>query len=157
MPKPAVIESKGHPSPQECAKKRAVRHGLTGGEGVANSPAAAASRKGGRPAAECARPLGRAAQLGVLLDQVLAWVRTQPGTHHLRALLVFDEIYGFVPPHPANPPTKRPIVGLMKQARAIGLGVVLATQNPMDMDYRALSNAGVWCVVDAKLVRVAVD
>jgi hypothetical protein len=88
----------------------------------------------------------RALVLGVLLDQVLAWVRTQSGTHRLRALLVFDEIYGFVPPHPANPPTKRPIVALMKQARAFGLGVVLATQNPMDMDYRALSNAGVWCV-----------
>jgi Helicase HerA, central domain len=88
----------------------------------------------------------RALVLGVLLDQVLAWVRTQAGTHHLRALLVFDEIYGFVPPHPANPPTKRPIVALMKQARAFGLGVVLATQNPMDLDYRALSNAGVWCI-----------
>jgi hypothetical protein len=54
--------------------------------------------------------------LGALLDQITAWVRTQPGVSHLRALLVFDEIYGFVPPHPANPPTKRPIVALMKQA-----------------------------------------
>jgi hypothetical protein len=88
----------------------------------------------------------RSLVLGVLLEQVLAWVRTQRGTEELRALLVFDEVYGFVPPHPANPPTKRPIVSLMKQARAFGLGVVLATQNPMDLDYRALSNAGLWCV-----------
>jgi hypothetical protein len=88
----------------------------------------------------------RALVLGVVLDQFLAWVRTQPGSPQLRALLVLDEVYGFVPPHPANPPTKRPIVSLMKQARAFGVGVLLATQNPMDLDYRALSNAGVWCI-----------
>ena len=70
--------------------------------------------------------------LGVVLDQFLAWVRAQSGTQQLRALLVFDEVYGFVPPHPANPPTRRPIVSLMKQARAFGVGVILATQNPMD-------------------------
>jgi hypothetical protein len=64
----------------------------------------------------------------------------------LRALVVFDEVYGFLPPHPANPPTKRPLVALMKQARAFGVGVVVATQNPMDLDYRALSNAGLWCI-----------
>jgi hypothetical protein len=84
--------------------------------------------------------------LGVVLDQFLAWVRGQSGTQQLRALLVFDEVYGFVPPHPANPPTRRPIVSLMKQARAFGVGVLLATQNPMDLDYRALSNAGMWFV-----------
>jgi Bacterial protein of unknown function (DUF853) len=88
----------------------------------------------------------RALVLGILLDQLLAWVRGLSGSQQPRALLVFDEVYGFVPPHPANPPTKRPLVALMKQARAFGLGVVLATQNPMDLDYRALSNAGVWCV-----------
>ena len=82
--------------------------------------------------------------LGVVLEEVLAWVRRLPGTSRLKALVVFDEIYGFVPPHPACPPTKRPHVSLMKQARAYGVGVVLATQNPMDLDYRALSNAGVW-------------
>ena len=82
--------------------------------------------------------------LGVVLEEVLAWVRRLPGTQRLRALIVFDEIYGFVPPHPASPPTKKPLVSLMKQARAYGVGVVLATQNPMDLDYRALSNAGVW-------------
>ena len=79
-------------------------------------------------------------------ESFLAWVRTQPDTHQLRALLVFDEVYGFAPPHPANPPTKRPLISLMKQARAYGVGVVVATQNPMDLDYRVLSNAGVWFV-----------
>ncbi len=83
--------------------------------------------------------------LGVLLEEILAFVRTLPGTGSLRALLVFDEIYGFMPPHPANPPTKRPMVTLMKQGRAFGIGVVVATQNTMDLDYRALGNAGLWC------------
>jgi hypothetical protein len=84
--------------------------------------------------------------LGVLLEEVLAWVRSLPGSQRLRAMVVFDEVYGFLPPHPANPPTKRPLVALMKQARAFGVGVLVATQNPMDLDYRALSNAGLWCV-----------
>jgi hypothetical protein len=84
--------------------------------------------------------------LGVLMQEVLSWVRTLPGAAKLQALVVFDEIYGFMPPHPANPPTKRPLVALMKQARAFGVGVVVATQNPMDLDYRALANAGVWCI-----------
>jgi len=96
--------------------------------------------------------------LGLLLEEVLSWVRTLPGSQQLRALLVFDEMYGFLPPHPANPPTKRPIVALMKQARAFGVGVVVATQNPMDLDYRALSNAGIWCLgrlqTDADRARV---
>ncbi len=69
--------------------------------------------------------------LGVLLEEILTWVRSLPGSKRLRALIVFDEVYGFLPPHPANPPTKRPIVSLMKQARAFGVGVVIATQNPM--------------------------
>ena len=60
--------------------------------------------------------------------------------------MLFDEVYGYLPPHPANPPTKRALVALMKQARAFGVGVVVATQNPMDLDYRALSNAGAWCI-----------
>ncbi len=96
--------------------------------------------------------------LGVLLEEVLSWVRTLPGSQRLRALIVFDEVYGFLPPHPQNPPTKRPLVALMKQARAFGVGVVVATQNPMDLDYRALSNAGLWCVgrlqTDADRARV---
>jgi hypothetical protein len=84
--------------------------------------------------------------LGVLLEEVLSWVRSLPGSQRLRGLVVFDEVYGFLPPHPSNPPTKRPLVALMKQARAFGVGVVVATQNPMDLDYRALSNAGLWCI-----------
>jgi hypothetical protein len=100
----------------------------------------------------------RALVLGVILEEVLTWVRSQPGTQRLRALVVFDEVYGFLPPHPANPPTKRPLVALMKQARAFGVGVLVATQNPMDLDYRALGNAGIWCVgrlqTDADCVRV---
>ena len=100
----------------------------------------------------------RALVLGVLLEEVLSWVRGLPGSQSLRALIVFDEVYGFLPPHPASPPTKKPLVALMKQARAFGVGVVVATQNPMDLDYRALSNAGLWCVgrlqTDADRARV---
>ena len=100
----------------------------------------------------------RALVLGMVLEQLLAWMRTLPGSNRLRALVVFDEVYGFLPPHPSNPPTKRPMVALIKQARAFGVGVVVATQNPMDLDYRALSNAGVWCVgrlqTDADRARV---
>ena len=86
----------------------------------------------------------RALVLGVLLEELLSWVRSLSGSQRLRALVVFDEVYGFLPPYPANPPTKRPLVALMKQARAFGVGVVIATQNPMDLDYRALGNAGTW-------------
>jgi hypothetical protein len=100
----------------------------------------------------------RSLVLGVLLEEVLSWVRTLPGSARLRALVVFDEVYGFLPPHPANPPTKRPLVALMKQARAYGVGVVVATQNPMDLDYRVLGNAGLWCIgrlqTDADRARV---
>lgn len=96
--------------------------------------------------------------LGMIFEEILSWVRGMPGSSELKALVVFDEVYGFLPPHPANPPTKRPLVSLMKQARAFGVGVVLATQNPMDVDYRALSNAGLWCIgrlqTDADRARV---
>jgi DNA helicase HerA-like ATPase len=88
----------------------------------------------------------RALVLGVLLEEILAYTRSLRGTNQLRALIVLDEVYGLLPPHPANPPTKRPIVQLMKQGRAFGIGVLLASQNPMDLDYRALSNAGFWAV-----------
>lgn len=88
----------------------------------------------------------RALVLGVLLEEILSWVRSLSGTQRLRALIAFDEVYGFLPPHPQNPPTKPPLVALLKQARAFGVGVLLATQNPMDLDYRALSNAGLWCI-----------
>jgi hypothetical protein len=82
----------------------------------------------------------------LLLDKVKTWMRQQPGTSQLRALVYMDEIYGYFPPHPANPPTKRPLITLLKQARAQGVGVVLATQNPVDLDYKGLANMGVWMV-----------
>ena len=78
-----------------------------------------------------------------LLNEVVGWMRSQPGTSSLRALLYMDEVFGYFPPT-ANPPSKRPMLTLMKQARAFGLGVVLATQNPVDLDYKGLSNAGTW-------------
>jgi hypothetical protein len=79
----------------------------------------------------------------ILLNEVIAWMRTQSGTSSLRALLYMDEVFGYFPPT-ANPPSKTPMLTLMKQARAYGLGVVLATQNPVDLDYKGLSNAGTW-------------
>ena len=72
-------------------------------------------------------------------------MRRQSGTSDLRALLYMDEVAGYLPPT-ANPPTKKPIMLLLKQARAFGLGVVLSTQNPVDVDYKALSNAGTWLI-----------
>lgn len=84
--------------------------------------------------------------VGILLDRIAAWTRTLEGTDRLRALVFFDEIWGFLPPHPANPPAKQPLLTLLKQARAVGVGVVLATQNPVDVDYKALSNAGTWFI-----------
>jgi hypothetical protein len=81
----------------------------------------------------------------MLLSAVLAWTRSQPGTTTLRALLYMDEVFGFFPPT-ANPPSKQPMLTLLKQARAYGLGVVLATQNPVDLDYKGLGNTGTWFV-----------
>lgn len=81
----------------------------------------------------------------MLLNQVITWMRTQPGTTSLRALLYMDEIFGFFPPV-ANPPSKRPMLTLLKQARAFGLGVLLTTQNPVDLDYKGLTNAGTWFI-----------
>ncbi|MHC5064966.1 MAG: ATP-binding protein [Planctomycetota bacterium] len=78
-----------------------------------------------------------------LLSEVVAWMRKQRGTRHLRSLLYIDEVFGYLPPV-KNPPTKGPLLLLLKQARAFGLGVVLASQNPIDVDYRALSNLGTW-------------
>lgn len=82
----------------------------------------------------------------LLLENMLAWMRTLSGTTSLRALLYFDEVYGFFPHHPYNPPSKVPMLRLLKQARAFGLGLVLATQNPTDIDYKGLSNAGTWFI-----------
>jgi hypothetical protein len=84
--------------------------------------------------------------VALLLVEILNWTRRQPGTTNLRALVYFDEVFGYLPPHPANPPTKVPLMTLLKQARAFGVGVLLATQNPVDLDYKALSNAGTWFV-----------
>jgi len=81
--------------------------------------------------------------LTMLLNEVVAWVRSQSGTSSLRAILYIDEVFGYLPPT-AMPPTKKPLLTLLKQARAYGLGVVLATQNPVDLDYKALSNTGTW-------------
>ncbi|MFL5327422.1 MAG: ATP-binding protein [Gemmataceae bacterium] len=81
----------------------------------------------------------------MLLNQVLAWMRSQSGTNSLRALLYMDEIFGYFPPV-ANPPSKLPLLTLLKQARAFGLGVVLATQNPVDLDYKGLANIGTWFI-----------
>ncbi|MCB9205885.1 MAG: ATP-binding protein [Ignavibacteriales bacterium] len=81
----------------------------------------------------------------LLLNQTLSWMRKQSGTTSLRALLYVDEIFGYLPPV-SNPPTKIAFLTLLKQARAFGLGLVLATQNPVDLDYKSLSNAGTWFI-----------
>ena len=83
--------------------------------------------------------------LTLLLASVEAWMRTQSGTGSLRAILYMDEIYGYLPPT-AVPPSKGPLLRMLKQARAFGLGLLLATQNPVDVDYKALSNAGTWFI-----------
>ena len=80
-----------------------------------------------------------------MLSKLVTWMRHQSGTTDLRMLLYMDEVAGYLPPT-ANPPTKKPIMLLMKQARAFGVGVVLTTQNPVDVDYKALSNAGTWMI-----------
>jgi DNA helicase HerA-like ATPase len=79
----------------------------------------------------------------ILLSEAIGWMRGQSGTSSLRAILYMDEIFGFFPPI-SNPPSKAPMLTLLKQARAFGLGVVLATQNPVDLDYKGLANCGTW-------------
>ncbi len=81
----------------------------------------------------------------LLFTAVESWMRTQSGSTSLRALLYMDEIYGYLPPT-ATPPSKGPLLRMLKQARAFGLGLLLATQNPVDVDYKALSNAGTWFI-----------
>lgn len=83
--------------------------------------------------------------VSILLNEVVAWMRRQSGTTSLRALVYMDEIFGYFPPV-SNPPSKLPLLTLLKQARAFGVGVVLATQNPVDLDYKGLSNAGTWFI-----------
>ena len=81
----------------------------------------------------------------LLFSAVEAWMRTQSGTTSLRALLYFDEIFGYMPPL-SNPPSKQPMLRMLKQARAFGVGLVLVTQNPVDLDYKGLSNTGSWFI-----------
>ncbi|NHZ71194.1 MAG: DUF87 domain-containing protein, partial [Proteobacteria bacterium] len=81
----------------------------------------------------------------MILSKVITWMRSQPGSGELRALIYMDEVFGFVPPT-AEPPSKRPILTILKQARAFGVGLLLSTQNPVDLDYKAMSNAGTWCI-----------
>ncbi|MFV1969795.1 MAG: ATP-binding protein [Acidimicrobiia bacterium] len=81
----------------------------------------------------------------MLLSKLITWMRSQPGSSDLRALIYMDEVFGFVPPT-AEPPSKKPILTILKQARAFGVGLLLSTQNPVDLDYKAMSNAGTWCI-----------
>jgi len=81
----------------------------------------------------------------LLLSRLVRWIRQQPGTSELRALVYLDEVFGFAPPT-AQPPSKKPIMTIFKQARAHGVGMVVATQNPVDLDYKIMSNAGTWVV-----------
>jgi hypothetical protein len=83
--------------------------------------------------------------VALLLNQTLAWMRKQSGTTSLRAIVYMDEIFGYFPPV-ANPPSKKPLLTMLKQARAFGVGVVLATQNPVDLDYKGLANTGTWFI-----------
>ena len=83
--------------------------------------------------------------VSMLLNEIIAWMRAQQGTSSLRAILYMDEIFGYMPPV-ANPPSKKLFLTLLKQARAYGLGLVLATQNPVDLDYKGLSNTGTWFI-----------
>ena len=84
--------------------------------------------------------------LSLLLNEIVDWIRKQSGATDLKYLFYMDEIYGYLPPYPQNPPSKNPLMILMKQARAFGLGVVLVTQNPKDIDYKALTNTGTWFI-----------
>jgi hypothetical protein len=81
----------------------------------------------------------------LLFSKIVSWFRAQPGTSDLRALIYMDEVFGYVPPT-AEPPSKKPILTILKQARAHGVGLVLSTQNPVDLDYKAMSNASTWMV-----------
>jgi len=83
--------------------------------------------------------------VSMLLNELLGWMRSQSGTTSLRAIVYMDEVFGYFPPV-SNPPSKTPLLRLLKQARAFGLGIVLATQNPVDLDYRGLSNTGTWMI-----------
>ena len=117
-------------------------------EGEPLDPAALLRTPDGRPRASIfsIAHLGDAERMffvSLLLNQILGWMRAQTGTSSLRAVVYMDEIFGFFPPT-ANPPSKQPLLTLLKQARAYGIGIVLATQNPVDLDYKGLANTGTW-------------
>ena len=84
--------------------------------------------------------------VSLLLQQIIGWMRSLSGTTSLRCLVYFDEIFGYFPPYPLNPPAKTPLLTLLKMARAYGVGMMLATQNPVDLDYKGLTNTGTWFV-----------
>ncbi|MEE9298553.1 MAG: DUF87 domain-containing protein [Acidimicrobiia bacterium] len=83
--------------------------------------------------------------VAMVLGKLITWMRGQPGSGDLRAMIYMDEVFGFAPPS-AAPPAKKPILTILKQARAFGVGMILSTQNPVDLDYKAMSNAGTWCI-----------
>ncbi|WP_121626507.1 ATP-binding protein [Poseidonibacter antarcticus] len=83
--------------------------------------------------------------VSLLLNEMLTWMRRQEGTSSLKALLYMDEIFGYFPPS-KNPPSKQPMLTLLKQARSFGVGIILSTQNPVDIDYKGLSNIGTWFI-----------
>ncbi|HEC23460.1 MAG TPA: DUF87 domain-containing protein [Chloroflexi bacterium] len=82
----------------------------------------------------------------LLLEELISWMRSLSGSTSLRALVYIDEVFGMIPPYPRNPPTKEPIMRLLKQARAFGVGMLISTQNPKDLDYKGLSNIGTWFI-----------
>ncbi len=82
----------------------------------------------------------------LLLQEVLAWMRSLSGSTSLRAIIYIDEVFGMFPPYPRNPAPKEPLLRLLKQARAFGIGMMIATQNPADLDYKGLANAGTWII-----------
>ena len=117
-------------------------------EGQALDPARLLYTSDGRPrvAVFSIAHLGDAERMffvSLLLNQILGWMRGLTGTSTLRAIVYMDEIAGYFPPV-ANPPSKGPLLTLLKQGRAFGLGIVLATQNPVDLDYKGLANIGTW-------------
>ncbi len=120
------------------------------GEGAALDPAELLGGAPGRPRAAIVYLAHLSEQerqfvVTLILAKVVTWMRGLAGTSDLRALVYMDEVFGFAPPT-AAPPTKKPILTILKQARAYGVGMVLATQNPVDLDYKAMSNAGTWMV-----------
>jgi hypothetical protein len=120
------------------------------GEGDALDPASLLRTPAGKPRAAIVylahlSDEERQFVVALVLAKLVTWMRGQPGTSDLRALTYMDEVFGFIPPT-ASPPAKKPILTILKQGRAFGAGMVLATQNPVDLDYKAMSNAGTWLV-----------